>query len=248
MAIIILEHSDLSGSGRLGEQLRNVGHRLRVIELHHGHSLPIDLDDVDGVVTCGGGMSVNDSSIPWIEEECEFLRKVHQAELPIIGLCLGSQLMAKAFGGKVGDMEGGPEIGFAEVTQTRAGQTDILHAGIGWKTMQCQWHHQMVTDLPDGATVLSTSEKCAVQAWMQSPIVYGFQYHPEATFNTIMDWADDEPSALEKVDMSQDDLIEACERELPDMYRTADRLFERISLLIMPVDRRFAGISKDLHH
>ncbi len=88
MAIVVFEHSATTGALRLAATLRDYGHKLRVVGLNEHDEIPKDLDDVDGVVTTGGPQSANDDH-PWAEPEMRFLQVAHEAELPIVGLCLG---------------------------------------------------------------------------------------------------------------------------------------------------------------
>ena len=101
MAILVFEHSDVTGSERLGETLRNHGHVLRVVSLHLGDAVPYDLDDVDGVVCCGGAGSALDDGQSWLEPQMDLLREAHERQMPIVGICLGSQILARALGGEV---------------------------------------------------------------------------------------------------------------------------------------------------
>ena len=247
MAILIFEHSATTGALRLAATLRDYGHKLRVIGSDDHDELPGDLAEVDGVITTGGPQSVSDDQ-PWISSEIRFLQAAHEAELPIVGICFGSQLLAKALGGEVGPMKGGIELGWHEVNFTDAGRDDILHAGLGWKSMQFHWHSQQVTKPPPGARVLAESKRCSVQSWALGLRTYGFQYHPEVYPETIDIWAEDEPQALEEAGLLLDKLNEQTREHYPAFERLAARLFESIALLLMPADRRIAGLVKDLHH
>ena len=248
MATVVFEHSDRSGSMRLGEALLAHGHRLNVQRLHEGGEVPIDLDDVDAVLTCGGAPSATDDSLPWLEAEMAFLRAAHEADIPVLGICLGSQILGRALGGTVTKMKGGMELGWHEVTLTPVGCEDPLHAGIGWTTVQPHWHGDEVSTLPDGARLLASSKQCAHQCWAVGQRTYGIQYHPEIREDTLIRWAEDDPKALSAAKMSMDQLRQDNETHYAAAARLADRLFESIALLLMPLDRRYAGIAKDLHH
>ena len=247
MAIIVFEHSATTGALRLGATLRDYGHMLRVIGPKDHDEIPGDLDEVDGVVTTGGPQSVNDDH-PWLESEIRFLQAAHEVDLPIVGICLGNQVLAKALGGEVGELTAGIELGWHEVSLTDAGRDDILHAGLGWKSMQFHWHSQQVIKPPPGARVLAESKRCPVQSWALGLRTYAFQYHPEVYPETIDIWAEDEPEALEEAGLLLDQLNDQTREHYPAFERLTARLFEAISLLLMPADRRVAGVVKDLHH
>ncbi len=247
MAIVVLQHGASTGALRLGATLRDHGHRLRVVALHEGEPVPADLDDVDGVVTTGGRQSPLDDH-EWIEPEMQYLRAAHEAGLSVIGICLGCQLLARALGGEVNKMDGGVELGWQEVSLTPVGAEDPLHAGIGWTSLQLHWHSYQVAQVPPGARVLAKSQRCPVQAWALGPRTYGFQYHPEVYPETIETWAAEEPQDLDEAGIKAD-LLRAQTREFYRPFaRLRDRLFESLSLYLLPADRRNQGLIKDLHH
>ncbi len=247
MSIVILEHSPSTGAMRLAAALRDYGHRLRVIELHAGAAVPADLDDTDGIVSTGGNYSADDSE-PWLAPEMKLLRLADEAQLPVIGICLGSQVLARALGGEVGPMEGGIELGWHEVALTPAGAEDPLYAGIAWTSMQFHWHQDQVTKMPDGARVLATSQRCRTQAWACGLRTYGFQYHPEVYADTPAAWAARHPDDLLKAGITLDQLKSWTAESYPTFERLSCRLFESIALLLVPSDRRYKGLVKDLHH
>lgn len=248
MAILVFEHCDLSGVRRLGATLRDYGHRLDIRRMHRGDTLPHDLDDVQGVIACGGPHSANDTEPAWLVGEMDLLREAHAAGLPVVGICLGCQLLARALGGEVGPLDGGIEFGWHDVRLTDVGKDDPLHAGIPWTSPQFQYHRDAVTTPPPGARVLSRSARCGVQAWAHGLNAYGFQYHPEYDDETIATIMRTEPEVVAEAGLEIARLGADTERLYPTFARLGDRLFEAIALLLMPVDRRYKGLVKDLHH
>lgn len=248
MAILVIEHSARSGIQRLGRILRSYGHRLRYVRFHLGEAIPPDLDDVDGIVSCGGSPSANDDNLPWLDSEMQLLRQAHAMQMPIVGLCLGSQILARALGGEVAQMKGGPEVGWHEVCLTPAGREDPLHAGIGWRSIQAHFHYDAVTEPPPGAHLLASSDRCKVQAWVLGLRTYGFQYHPEIDSDSMAAIIDDDPELLTKSHQTRDQIVNGTKKYFPAFERITNRLFENIALLLMPVERRYHGLVKDLHH
>jgi GMP synthase-like glutamine amidotransferase len=248
MAIVVFQHGASAGALHLGAVLRDQGHRLRVVPLHQDGQVPTDLDDdVDGVVTTGGRQAPLGDD-PWIEPQLAYLRQAHEAGLPVIGICLGCQLLARAVGGEVGRMEGGVELGWHEVSLTPVGAEDPLHAGIAWTSLQLHWHGYQVTQVPPGARILAGSQRCPVQAWALGLRTYGFQYHPEVYPETIETWAAEEPQDLDEAGIKLDLLRAQTKEFYPSFARLRDRLFESMSLFLLPADRRNQGLVKDLHH
>lgn len=239
----------------MGEKLRSYGQHLEVLRLDQGDALPADLREVDGVVAAGGPQSPLDDSLPWLADEIAFLRAASEAHLPVVGLCLGCQLLGRALGGQVRPLAGegdeqsaAIELGWHEVKLTPTGREDPIYAGIAWQSLQMHWHRFQVTDLPPGARLLASSRICRIQAWARGQRTYGFQYHPEVYPETIEAWADDGREDMTEAGISRDELKRQTEKNYPGFARLADRLFERISLVLMAPDRRYAGLTKDLHH
>ncbi len=247
MSTLVLEFSDLAGCRRLGAALRDYGHRLRIVRVHHGDALPGDLDDVDAIVMMGGPQNVADEP-DWLEPISALAREAHTREMPVLGVCLGCQILAHALGGEVAALEGGPEVGFIDAELNPAGREEPLFAGQPWKQKLFQWHSYEVTKLPPGAKLLASSPRCKVQAWTSGLRTYGLQYHPEVDVVAIEAFATDKPDELRAAGLTIEQLDAQIEEHYANFSRLAQRLFEAIALLLMPVDRRYQGLVKDLHH
>ncbi len=235
MPILVFQHSDVGGPGRLGRVFRDHGFALDVRRVDlaaadGGAPIPGDLDDVDGVISLGGPQDVMTKE-PWVEQEIEFLRAAHEAALPVLGICLGCQLLGRALGGEVGRAERG-ERGFTRVVQTPAGNTDRILAGVPWTSWQFQSHEWEVKGPPPGATLLQTAGDPAgskVQAFTAGMRTYGFQYHPECDADTIRTMA----RGWTDVDI---------ERQITEHYATFDRLSRRLFVnmasFLFPLSRK----------
>lgn len=233
MSILIIEHSKLTGGERLSSRLREDGHRLQVVRVYKGEQLPHDLDEIDGVISCGGPQSP-DCNEDWTAQELLLLKDADELQIPILGICLGSQLLARALGGSVAKCSA-PEIGWHDITLNAMGKEDVLFAGQPWKGPQLHWHHWEVSELPEGAKALAHSEHCKNQAWMKGVNTYAIQFHPECERGTISAWIADEDAASG----IQADALEAeTDEQYPDYERLTNRFFDAISQLLMPVHTR----------
>ncbi|MDP7005682.1 MAG: type 1 glutamine amidotransferase [Phycisphaerales bacterium] len=237
MSILIIEHSDLTGSDRLGQRLLEDGHLLNVVRVHLGEKLPEDLNEIDGVISCGGPQDPT-SDEPWVEQELKLLHDADALELPIFGLCLGCQLLAKALGGDVSKSEK-PEIGWYDLNLTPVGRSDFILSGQPWIGPQLQWHHWQVKSLPEGATLLASSELCKIQAWTKGVNTYAVQFHPECTEKTIELWIDDDAEQLQSANISPETIRADTDKYFADYERLTNRLFDAISQLLMPMRARF---------
>jgi GMP synthase (glutamine-hydrolysing) len=130
-------------------------------------------------------MSVNDS-LPWLRQEERFLTAAISSGVPVLGICLGAQLLAKCLGARVYPMRH-KEIGWYPVNFTEAGLGDPLFEGLDADETVFQWHGDTF-DLPAGAVHLAASELCANQAFRAGANLYGLQFHPEVTPEIIASW------------------------------------------------------------
>jgi GMP synthase (glutamine-hydrolysing) len=246
--IAVIQHSDVEGPGRLGATLRDHGWRLEIwrpdLPASPGRSrLPRDLRGLDAVVSLGGAQDATDEGLahdPWLHEEAGLLRRAHEADIPVFGICLGAQLLAHALGGTVERMAR-PVIGFPVISLTTDGQVDPLLAGVPWDVPQFAWHGCEVRDLPAEAVLLATSAYCRVQAFRAGLRSIGFQYHFECDLEMIRRYADADADALAAAGTSARDLDAAGRGCYERHARAADRLCVNItSLALAPRRRRTA--------
>ena len=133
----------------------------------------------------GGPMSVNDD-LPWLGDEMQAIRDTIQRGKPVLGICLGAQLIAKALGARV-YRNPVKEIGWAPVYWTEQTAADPLFDGFSHPETVFHWHGETF-DLPYGAERLAYSDACANQAFRIAGNVYALQFHPEVTPAIIEDW------------------------------------------------------------
>ena len=252
MALIVFEHHPLETADRLGTVLNEHGHKLTIIRLHRGETVPADLDDVDGVISLGGPMNVGEiDDHAWMQPELDYLQAAHEADLPVLGICLGAQLIATALGGAVDKMDA-PEIGFAKVTSTFFGTTDTLHLGIPWDTMPFHAHGQEVNTPPPGGTPapLSGSKACKCQSFRVGLNTYGFQYHFEWSRKTIEMVVADDPDFYGSGELDTDDLLRSLDTHFENYRHLGDRLCQNIANLLFPIDKRLppSGVNVDNFH
>ena len=233
MAILIIEHSDITGSERLGTRLIRDGHKLLVVRVHRGEELPKTLDEIDGIVCCGGPQEPTHDE-PWVEHELHLLREADTLQIPVLGICLGAQLLTRALGGELSTLEA-PEIGWYELSLSPTGREDVLFAGQPWQGPQLHWHHFEIKTLPEGAKLLASSDRCKNQAWVKGISTYAVQFHPECTRKTITAWIADE----DKASGIDGNLIEEeTNLHFADYERLTDRFFEAVSQILMPMQSR----------
>ena len=186
---------ECEGPGYFGELLKDHGHDYEVIAVDAGEDIPASLKGISGLVFLGGPMSVNDP-LPWVEQELALIRAAQQADIGVLGFCLGSQLISKALGGVVSRGEAGQEIGWHPVTRI---DSEVASQWLGDLPVQLpafHWHGETFT-LPEGATQILSSPAYANQGFVLGKTL-GLQCHPEITAAMAREW-----SALYTGDLQQ---------------------------------------------
>jgi len=239
MAIIVFQHHDIGRPGRLGATLRDHGFDLEILRPDRGDPPPPDLDNVDGVISLGGPQNVDDppEKAPWMADEIAFLKEAHERRLPVLGVCLGAQLIASALGGRVEPMEQ-PEVGFHEVSIEPPGQTDTVFAGLAWRSCQFCHHTRHIAEPPNGAGKLASSKRCDVQAFRAGMRTYGVQYHFEVDRDMAMALTRSSKDDLHRAGYTEDEITSQLDEHYDRFARLADRLCVNIATTLMPAGRR----------
>jgi GMP synthase-like glutamine amidotransferase len=185
MRVVAFRHFPVEDLGLIEPVLKSRGIEFEYADLYRGHASVAAMDGTDGLIFMGGPMSVNDD-LPWIATELRFIQDAVAAGKPVLGICLGSQLIAKALGAKV-YRNAVKEIGWFDVHLTDSASSDTLFGGLPRIETVFHWHGETF-DLPHGAETLAYSNACRNQAFRFASNVYGLQYHLEVTPEMIDDW------------------------------------------------------------
>lgn len=188
--ILIIKHIDIEGPGTFGDFLVKKGEPFRIVELGAGEKLPENLDGIKAVVVLGGPMNVyEEDKYPFLKEENEFIQEVLKKEIPYFGICLGSQLLAKAAGARV-VRSPVKEIGWYNVALTDVGKSDHFFQGFRENEEIYHWHGDMF-EIPEGGALLASGTGCPHQAFRVGKNAYGIQFHVEVTDRSIKEWCDE---------------------------------------------------------
>jgi GMP synthase (glutamine-hydrolysing) len=211
MRILSVLHPGGGHSGLLRERAAQGGHELLEWTPAGGGAPPAPLPEVDGLAVFGGGMNVVDRGrLTWLEDEIALLRAALAAGTPVLGVCLGAQLLAAAAGAPVRRARR-PEIGWHEVRRTPAGAADPVLGGLPERFTAYGWHSWTFA-LPPGAVELARSVVCP-QAYELGGRAWGVQYHPEVTPDILEEWIGDWRSDPDAVRQGFDP--DAARAELP---------------------------------
>lgn len=187
--VLAFRHVPFEGLGLIEDALVSRGIAYDYCDLFEpGGSIP-PLDNYGGVIYMGGPMSVNDE-LPYLLEEMRLIERTAARGMPQLGVCLGSQLMARALGGRV-YRNSRKEIGWYEIELTEQGRKDPVLAPVGRAETVFHWHGDTF-DLPPEATLLASSEITPHQAYRYGQFGYGLQFHLEVTPGMIVDWSEED--------------------------------------------------------
>ncbi|MGB9374394.1 MAG: type 1 glutamine amidotransferase [Jiangellales bacterium] len=195
MTVVVLQHVAVEGPGRIAAALDRAGHTWRTVRLFEGVAAPVGPSGIDGLVVMGGPMSVTDTdAYPHLMAEQNLIADCLDAHVPVLGVCLGSQLLAATLGA---DVRPGPriELGWHEVTLTELGHTDPVLGRLPSPFAPLHWHGD-VYELPAGAVHLASSVLTPVQAFRFEHSAYGLLFHLEAGHDQVTAMATQFPDDL----------------------------------------------------
>lgn len=186
MRILAVVHGEEVRSGVFAEPIAERGHELEEWSIARRPAPSYPLESYDAVLVLGGSMHADEEEThPWLRDEEELLRRFLDARKPVLGVCLGGQLVAKAAGARVRRISA-PEIGWHDVELTPAAARDPIFARLPKRFQALQWHYYAF-DLPAPATELARNPVCS-QAFRLGELAWGLQFHPEVTLAMVEDW------------------------------------------------------------
>ncbi|HLK46719.1 MAG TPA: gamma-glutamyl-gamma-aminobutyrate hydrolase family protein [Bryobacteraceae bacterium] len=185
MRVVAFRHVPFEGLGLIQPVLEDNGISVEFPDLFRDGATVPDVSTAAGLIFMGGPMSANDE-LPYLRHELAIIRQAVERAQPVLGVCLGSQLLAKALGAKV-YKNSTKEIGWFDVHLTEAGCEDPVLSGLEGTQTVFHWHGETF-DLPGGASWLAYSERCRHQAFRIGSHTYGLQFHLEVTPEMIADW------------------------------------------------------------
>jgi len=183
--ILIFRHAPHEGPGYLADYLGRHHQPWRLIRIDENGPIPSSIDGVSGLVFMGGPMSVNDP-LPWIPPVLKLIREAVSADVPVLGHCLGGQLISKALGGAV-TKNPVKEIGWLPVTRVEGTVANSWLDGLPGEFEVFHWHGETFS-IPPGATRILASSDCANQAFVIGKTL-AFQCHIEMTGEMVREWA-----------------------------------------------------------
>lgn len=231
--VLVFRHVAREPLGTIDGVFRRAGVAFQYVDLYQNPPREFHPELLAGLVVLGGPMNVDEQDrFPFLATEIDWIRQAIAAQIPVLGICLGSQLIAAALGAPVRHNPT-KEIGWYEVETTPAAASDPLLRHFAARETIFQWHGDTF-DLPAGAEQLARSAICEQQAFRYGRQTWALQFHLEVTPEIIDCWIDDpdgcaELSKLDYIDPAQ--VRREVPRRLPPMQRLADQVFGEFAAL-----------------
>lgn len=227
--ILVFQHVSVEHPGIFRDFVKRDGWELHTVELDAGEPIP-ELEQFDALWVMGGPMDVwQEDEYPWLRDEKQAIyRAVEELQKPYLGICLGHQLLAAAYGAEVG--LGSTEVGVMDVNKSEAGRQSPFLAGLDDVMTTLQWHSAEVKNAPDGFDVLASSEACQIQSLSRGQQVLSMQFHQEILGSTVADWsaipayrqsleASLGPDGVNKLDKNVRDILQTLNVTAERVYR-----------------------------
>lgn len=238
--VVVLQHLDREGSGYIAERCTRRGIAVVPVRLDLGAPVPETLDQGDLLVVMGGSMGVGDignPSYPFLAREVALIRTVLAQQQPVLGICLGAQLLAHAAGARVypnqrpgatGAMRPAREVGFGTVRLIGRDREAALR-GLPENLPVLHWHGDTF-DLPPGAVHLAASDLCRHQAFRIGTHAFGLQFHVETDAELVCWWAREDAAFAESAlgPEGPASIIAASEAGAQAVRETGERLVDNI--------------------
>lgn len=246
--VLAVENDRTCPPAMVGGWLAEIGLDVQVARAHHGDEVPSRVPDgVSAVLALGGEIGAHDeASADWLIAEKQLLRDAVDRGVPVLGLCLGGQLLAAATGGDVSRSEIA-EVGVSEVSRTIDGLADPVIAAavpVGGDTVpSAQWHVDRITRLPEGAVLLMANDACPVQAFRLGETAYGLQMHPEVDARIFTEWVDDAAPTVDRCSVTTAEALDGFLQRQDDLITAWRPAIQAWGALVWKRDRALGAVS-----
>lgn len=189
MRVLVVQNFQGTGLGQIADALNEAGAEIMLLHAFSGDPIPATPDGFDSLIVLGGSQdALADAVAPWLPDVCRLMRASAESGRAVLGVCLGAQLLARAFEAQ-NILGGATEFGWQEVALTSEGAADPIFAGVPASFRIFQWHDDTFT-LPRGGVRLAGSLVAHNQAFRVGRAAYGLQFHLEADRQLVRDWND----------------------------------------------------------
>ena len=233
MKVLVIRHVPHEHLGTLSHTLKANDLNYKYINLYEDGNPNIQLDDFSGLIILGGPMNAYETEkYPFLEIEDTLIKEAASRDMPILGICLGAQLIAKALGARV-IKNREKEIGWYPLRITGDAGSDDLFKHFNSEETVFQWHGDTF-ELPDGAVHLAKSPLCLNQAFKYDSNIYALQFHLEVTPEMILEWL--------HVSENKEEIMSLRGKVDPETIK--DQIFQHINDLNALAEKAFSGFCK----
>jgi GMP synthase (glutamine-hydrolysing) len=225
--IYVLLHHPVENLGNIADALEGNALAWQYVRVDEGQPVPASMKGAGGLILMGGPAGVYQTDrYPWLRDEMRLIEDAMKMNLPVLGICLGAQILAAALGAKVDRNPNGKEIGWYPIRLHESAKDDRLMRGLPASMTPFHWHGD-IFDLPPGATSLASSGKTPCQAFRHGDKAYGFQFHFEVTQDGVAAMSNAFAKELVRENIPADRMIAEADEFLPTLERISDTVFTR---------------------
>jgi GMP synthase (glutamine-hydrolysing) len=226
----VLQHHPAENLGAIADALESAALAWQYVRVFDGQPVPADMKGAGGLIVMGGPESVYQlDRYPYLRAEIALIENALKAGRPVLGVCLGSQLLAAALGANV-RRAAHKEIGWYPVTLRPEARDDRLLRELpeefAEKFVACHWHSD-IFDLPPGAVALASSELTELQAFRYGENAWGLLFHAEMTQRIVAALVSEFGDGLKRVGIDGDEILASAPRHLADLGKIAETIFGR---------------------
>ncbi|MFZ0244955.1 type 1 glutamine amidotransferase [Candidatus Binatus sp.] len=225
--IYVLQHHPVENLGTIADALEGAALAWQYVRVYDGQPVPAGMKGAGGLIVMGGPMGVDQTDRhPWLRDEMRLIEDAVKLNLPVLGVCLGAQILAVALGAKVDRNPNGKEIGWHPIKLGDSAKDDRLMRDLPETLTPFHWHGD-IFDLPPGAALLASSEKTPCQAFRHGDKAYGFQFHFEVTREGVSAMADAFAKELNRENIAADRMIAQAAEFTASLEKISDTVFSR---------------------
>ena len=222
----VLQHHPAENLGAIADALESAALAWQYVRVFDGHPVPADMKGAGGLIVMGGPEAVYQlDRYPYLRAEMRLIESALKAGRPVLGVCLGSQLLAAALGANVRRASRN-EIGWFPVRLRAEAENDSLLRGLPAEFVACHWHGD-IFDLPTGAVALASSDLTDLQAFRHGDNAWGLLFHAEMTHRIVAALVSEFGEGLKRVGIDGDEILASAPRHLADLDKIAPTIFGR---------------------
>jgi GMP synthase (glutamine-hydrolysing) len=225
--IYILQHHPVESLANIADALEGAALAWQYVRVDEGQPVPASMKGAGGLIVMGGPASVYQTDrYPWLRDEMRLIEDAMKSNLPVLGVCLGAQILAAALGAKVERNPNGKEIGWHPIRLSDAAKDDRLMRGLPATMTPFHWHGD-IFELPRGAISLASSDKTPCQAFRHGDKAYALQFHLEVTRESVAAMADAFAKDLLRENIPADRMIAQAAEYLQPLEKISETVFTR---------------------